>query len=252
VSTAIPRNAISFVAPHAGYVYSGATAGYTYKALLASNVLAEADTIVLLGPNHTGRGDYMHPISVSADDWEIPLGIARNDKYLSEALVDGCGIAAKDETAHAGEHSLEVQLPFMHSLFDSKRFCFVCMGEQDLESCGQVATALISTASKLNRAIAVVASSDLNHYESAVIAKKKDSALLKNAKSLDYASFNNSVMSIGSSACGYGPMTVAMEFASSNGDSEGIILDYSNSGDMTGDYSSVVSYLSMAFIRKIA
>ena len=123
------RGAFSLVAPHAGYVYSGSTAAYTYKALAGNSHLGETDTIVLVGPNHTGIGD---PIAVSLEDWETPIGISKNDRELSNAMAESSDYISIDETAHAGEHSLEVQLPFLQHLLPDKRLALICMGDQSI------------------------------------------------------------------------------------------------------------------------
>src|SRR5271157_1700873 len=100
--------AVSVVAPHAGYVYSGQVAAYSYKALAESHRERKFDSLIMIGPNHTGHGE---PIAVSLRDWETPLGVVRNDIELSRKIIDHSDRIFEDEAAHAGEHSVEVQLP---------------------------------------------------------------------------------------------------------------------------------------------
>ncbi|MGC8538029.1 MAG: AmmeMemoRadiSam system protein B [Candidatus Micrarchaeia archaeon] len=239
------EKACAYVSPHAGYEYSGRTAAYAYKALSMNAHIKDIDSIVLVGPNHTGIGTQ---ISVSETDWETPLGTVRNDLELSKAIVDASGIAEFDESAHAGEHSLEVQLPFLQYLNIGKKAAFICMGYQDLDTSKDLALAIADAVKTLGRHAIVIASSDFNHYESRSIGEKKDKVLFKYIESLDYAEFNKSVDKVGSSACGYGPITVAMEYASMNGCKKGILLYYSNSGLVTGDFNSVVDYASFAMV----
>jgi hypothetical protein len=239
------ENGCAYISPHAGYEYSGKTAAYTYKALSMNAHIKDIDSIVLVGPNHTGIGTQ---ISVSAADWETPLGIVRNDLDLSKAIVDASNIAEFDESAHAEEHSIEVQLPFLQYLKIDKKAAFICMGYQDLETSDDLASAIVNAADKLGRNVVVIASSDFNHYEPVKAGEKKDRALFGKIESLDYAAFNRLVDDIGSSACGYGPITVAMEYAIKRGCKRGVLLDYSNSGLATGDFSSVVDYASFAMI----
>ena len=235
----------AYVSPHAGYEYSGKTAAYTYKALSMNAHIKDIDSIVLVGPNHTGIGTQ---VSVSAADWETPLGIVRNDLELSKAIVESSSNAEFDESAHGEEHSIEVQLPFLQHLGIDKKAAFICMGYQDLETSDDLASAIVNAADKLGRNVVVIASSDFNHYEPVKAGEKKDRALFGKIESLDYAAFNRLVDDIGSSACGYGPITVAMEYAIKRGCKRGVLLDYSNSGLATEDFSSVVDYASFAMI----
>ncbi|MGC8651973.1 MAG: AmmeMemoRadiSam system protein B [Candidatus Micrarchaeia archaeon] len=247
VDKAVAEASLAYQVPHAGYEYSGGTAAFTYKALSLSKRVQGIGTIVLVGPNHTGYG---MPLAVSGMDWETPLGVAKNDLEFSNALAASEGIEM-DDVAHAGEHSLEVQLPFLQYLFGAnvaKKYAFICMGDQSIEASMLLFGALQKTLNKLKRSITVIASSDLNHYESAETAAKKDSKLLKAMEEMDPVKLNKLIYELDISACGFGPITVAMMYAKSAGAKKGVILKYSNSGDQTGDYSSVVEYSATAFI----
>ncbi|MEM0148641.1 MAG: MEMO1 family protein [Candidatus Micrarchaeaceae archaeon] len=235
--------AISFVAPHAGYIYSGKTAAYTYKALKTALLHRRIDTFVIIGPNHTGYGK---PIAVSSMDWETPLGIVKNDNALSNEIAKHEFITI-DEEAHEYEHSIEVQLPFLQMVANEPKCVFICMGDQSLEASKVLSNAIIDASNALGRRIAVIASSDFNHYESAKIAEKKDLPAIEHLKKLDYIGFNASIEASGDTACGYGPITVATIIAIEEKAKEGILLKYSNSGDETKDYSSVVAYASIIF-----
>jgi AmmeMemoRadiSam system protein B len=241
-------NAIAYQVPHAGYEYSGSTAAYAYKALMLNNNLSKIDTIVLIGPNHTGNG---MPIAVSDMNWDTPLGIAKNDIELSKAIADGSDIYI-DNAAHSEEHSLEVQLPFLQYMLMekgmNKRYVFICMGVQDIDASRLLFSSIKSSQQRTKRNIIIIASSDLNHYESVEIAGKKDTELLKAMQNMDYIKLNKLIDELNISACGFGPITVAMMYASSMGASNGVILKYSNSGEQTGDYSSVVEYSAVAFV----
>ena len=210
-----------------------------------SKSIDSVDSVVIVGPNHTGQGA---PIAVSTSDWETPLGVAANDTELSNAIASTSEYIYIDEDAHRNEHSIEVQLPFLQRVLPNKRFCFVCLGEQSIGSSELLADAILKASRSLGRKIVVLASSDFNHYESADVAKGKDSKLLDMLKSMDHVAFNRLVDALGDSICGFGPITVAMLFAKGMGAHSGIVLDYSNSGDSTGDYSSVVAYASVAFV----
>ena len=235
---------ISYVAPHAGYVYSGNVAAYTYNAISENGRLPRIETIVVVGPNHTGYG---RPISVSMQDWKTPLGEIKNDFELSEAIVKSSDMIDADESAHASEHSIEVQLPFIQMVAPNKKFVAICMGDQSLEYCESLANAIMAAEKKLGRDVMVVASSDFNHYETAEVAKKKDLPLIEKLKVMDYAGFHSLVDELGDSACGFGPITVSLLCAKAHGATKGELLKYANSGDATGDYSSVVTYASIGF-----
>jgi AmmeMemoRadiSam system protein B len=240
------RSAYSYVAPHAGYVYSGKTASYTYKAIAEKVDIDEIETVIIIGPNHTGIGT---PISISNNDWETPLGIVKNDTFFSKVIKEESRIAEIDETAHEFEHSIEVQLPFLQYIgMGKKKFVFICMGDQDINSCNDLSAAISKASKKLDKKALVIASSDFNHFESAKKGKEKDAKLLKELETLEYERFNALVGRINDTACGYGPITVSAMFAKERGAKKSILLDYSNSGDITKDFSNVVDYASLAFV----
>ncbi|MGD0728968.1 MAG: AmmeMemoRadiSam system protein B [Candidatus Micrarchaeaceae archaeon] len=235
----------SYVAPHAGYIYSGKTAAFTYKAIQKNSRIEQIETLIMIGPNHTGIG---RPISVSMEDWETPLGKSINDRELSKAIVENSEYINVDEQAHESEHSIEVQLPFIQYIFPKKKVVLICMGDQSIEASEILSNSIIKSMEQLKRKVLVIASSDFNHYESSEIAKKKDSKLLEAAEVLDYKKFNDLIDKLNDSACGFGPITVAMMFAKHMHSKKGIILKYTNSGEETKDYSSVVAYCAIAFL----
>ena len=214
------------------------------RAVADDDAARAVDTFIVVGPNHTGYG---MPISVSADDWKTPLGVVKNDTELSSMLAEHDGISI-DETAHALEHSVEVQLPFLQSVVSRPRCVFVCMGDQSIASSELLAGAIIDASNKLSRKVLVIASSDFNHYESAEVARAKDMPAIEALLGLDYRSFNKILREKDDTACGYGPITVAALFSISYGAKGAKLLKYSNSGEATGDYRSVVAYSSIMFL----
>ncbi len=238
---------VSLVAPHAGYIYSGSVAAYSYKALSAwlSGIGQNRDmTFVLIGPNHTGYGT---ALSLSPDDWETPLGKVANDRELTSRLVEYSDMLSVERMAHLSEHSIEVQLPFLQNVVKNPRCIFLCMGDQSHESSMLVAEALHSASEESGKRLFVIASSDFNHYESAEAAKLKDMPAIRLIEKLDAEGFADAIGRSGDTACGYGPISVAALYAGMQGNSEGRLLRYSNSGTETGDYSSVVAYASILF-----
>ncbi|MGC8587330.1 MAG: MEMO1 family protein, partial [Candidatus Micrarchaeia archaeon] len=243
VDNAAISGASSFVAPHAGYIYSGKVAAYAYKALEAADKARRFDSFVIIGPNHTGYGN---PISLSAEDWETPFGVVENDIELSRAIASKRQIAI-DESAHAYEHSVEVQLPFLQHVVKRPRCVFICMGDQSMDSAALLSKAILDAARALGRNFALIASSDFNHYESADVARKKDLPAIEALEKIDYAGFNKLLRNSNDTACGYGPITVAAMTARARGANKGYLLKYANSGDYNKDYSSVVAYAAIAF-----
>ena len=235
----------AYVAPHAGYVYSGMTAAFAFKAMSMSKEIEKIDTIAVVGPNHTGYG---MPISVSMSDWATPMGTSRNDTALSKEIAAQSGGISIDEAAHVYEHSIEVQLPFLQRLFPEKRLCMICMGDQSMDAAELLASAIAEAAGKLKRNITVVASSDFNHYESRAVAQRKDRPLFELLKRMDLQGFYRKKEDQNESSCGYGPIATALLFSKANGAKKGVLLDNTDSGNTTGDYNSVVDYASLAFL----
>lgn len=238
-------SAVSYVAPHAGYIYSGQTAAYTYKALSMMKSLEE-HTFVVIGPNHTGRGA---PLSISGSDWLTPLGRVKNDVELSEKIKESSEFITIDESAHLAEHSVEVQLPFLQKVVKDPRCCFICMGDQGQDASAILNNAIETAAHALGRRVIVIASSDFDHYESAKMAETKDMPAIKALLTLNTVRFNELIIRTDDTACGYGPITVAGLNAKKNGATKGVLLKYSNSGETTGDYESVVAYSSIIFTK---
>ncbi len=238
------ENAVSFVAPHAGYIYSGKVAAYTYKAIGLMLKSRKIDTFIVIGPNHTGYGA---PIAVSFQDWHMPFGVVKTDKELAEEIAKGSDYISLDEMAHAEEHSIEVQLPFLQKVAKDPKCVFICMGDQSIEASEELANAIENASKRANKEIAIIASSDFNHYESAEVAKKKDMPAIEALLKLDYVGFNKRIKELGDTACGYGPISVATIFAKMKGAKKGYLLKYANSGDVNKDYSSVVAYASLFF-----
>ncbi len=235
-----PKERIAIICPHAGYAYSGACAAYSYAA--CSNWAGKDLTAVIIGPNHTGMGT---PISVSFEDWKTPLGEITCDKKLAEAIVNNGKVARHDELAHAGEHSSEVQAPFLQVCCPQARMVGICMGVQDIASAQDLGMAVFTAVKKTGRNAIVIASSDFTHYEAAEVAKKKDYAAIKCLLGMDEDGFEGMCEERNFSICGHGPIAAAMHYAKLSGAKKCELLKYTNSGEETGDFAQVVSYASL-------
>jgi hypothetical protein len=232
-----PRNIVAAVVPHAGYIYSGYEAAHVYYALA---IQEKPESVVILGPNHTGMGSL---VAVSRQDWETPLGAVKCDCELAEHLWKSCGVIDSDETAHAYEHSIEVQLPFLQYIYGDFKFVAISLGLQDLDVAREIASCL----AEVEKDILILASSDFTHYESASLAEQKDMLAIEAILALDEAQFLRRVYEHNISACGYGAIATAIAAAKQRGATRAELLKYGNSGDVTGDYGSVVAYAGIVF-----
>jgi AmmeMemoRadiSam system protein B len=231
----------AIVAPHAGYLYSGPVAGAVY-----SSVRLESRYIIL-GPNHTGRGV---ALSIFPDgEWRTPLGNARIDTELNEAIMQECGLAVADCAAHAREHSIEVQIPFLQSASKTAvRFSAICVGTAEYKALESLGHALARAVKSVADPVLMIASSDMSHYETAETAAVKDRQAIENILKLDPVGLYRTIIEKDVSMCGFAP-TVALIIACRDlGAAEGRLIRYANSGDASGDYDRVVGYAGIAIL----
>ncbi len=233
------RSIVGAVVPHAGYIYSGYEASYVYYELSRQK---KPDTVILLGPNHHGLGSL---IAVSSQDWETPLGVAKIDKELAERFYRNCSIIDLNEDSHAYEHSIEVQLPFLQYIYGDFKFVPISMTLQDLDVAREVAECIVKNSE--DRDVVVLASSDFTHYEDAEVAKRKDMLAIEKILNMDEKGFLKVVYENDISICGYGAIAVAIMASKMLGAKKARLLKYGNSGDVVGDYSSVVAYAAIVF-----
>jgi len=238
------KERLAIVSPHAGYMYSGATAAYSFAS--ASNLSLPNLTAIIIGPNHTGAGT---PISISRDDWKTPLGELRCDIELVDAIVAESKIARRDETAHAQEHSCEVQLPFLQLAAPHARIVCICMAWQDEKSAEDLAKAIFAASRKLKRNVIVIASSDFTHYESAESAKEKDTPAIELLRSMNAEGFESLVDARDLSICGHGPIACALMYARLAGAKKCELLKYTHSSEVTGEAGEGVAYAALAISK---
>jgi AmmeMemoRadiSam system protein B len=220
------------VSPHAGYTYSGAVAGEAFSAMDPGF----SGTFVVVGPSHRG-----YLTCASAIPWETPLGVVDVDT----AFVGELGIEV-DEFSHRGEHSLEVQMPFIGYRFPGARVVPVMMGDQSLRSAADLADRIGKARMRTGREIRIVASSDFSHYVSEEVARRDDLYAIEALRTLDTEEFYRRVKEKGVSACGYGPIATLCLAGKEMGASRGELLTYRTSGDVTGDLGEVVGYAAIA------
>ncbi|MCX6778386.1 MAG: MEMO1 family protein [Candidatus Micrarchaeota archaeon] len=237
VSGGVP---IAAIAPHAGYMYSGSIAAYSYKRI--RSVFDKPPVFIILGPNHTGEGAQ---VAVSKDDWSTPLGKIKVDQSIANAIVENSKAAEFDEEAHRLEHSIEVQLPFLQVLYKNPTFVPISLMANDIETFEDVGRSVFKAVEQDSRDFFMIASSDFTHYESVDEAKVKDSLAIEAIKKLDYKSFLETVESNHISICGYGPIATMLVYSKLKGASFIEILRYGHSGEVSGDASKVVAYASI-------
>ena len=238
VNKAGPRKIVALVVPHAGYIYSGPVAAHAYKELAEDGVF---DTVVILGPNHTGYGA---PVSVwTESSWETPLGKVKINEELARKVVGG--IIEADETAHIYEHSIEVQLPWLQHLYGELKIVPITMLAQDVETAREVGKAI----SKTGDNTIIIASSDFTHYEPHSIATEKDKSMIEAIVNLDEEMLYERRGLLSCTMCGYGPVASAIVAAKEMKAKTANLLKYATSGDTTGDFSRVVGYGSIVIKR---
>ncbi|MFB0526239.1 MAG: AmmeMemoRadiSam system protein B [bacterium] len=228
------EDVLGIVAPHAGYFYSGKVAGAVYSRI---NI---PDTIIIIGPNHTGIGA---EISIMAEgEWEMPNGKVEIDSSLAKELLSQAGdLAQEDEQAHLHEHSLEVQLPFIQYFKTDFAMVPICMRDHRVSTCKKLGK-VIARVIKSKAPCLIVASSDMTHYESQKDAERKDKLAIDKILKLDPESLLQTVMENDISMCGPGP-TATMIFACKElGAKESELVLYNTSAEVSGDYSAVVGY----------
>ena len=226
--------ALGAVAPHAGYVYSGETAGAVYSRLIVP------ETVVLLGPNHTGRGE-AYSIQVEGS-WRTPLGNAQINSVLAKTILEGSKYLVEDDSAHEFEHSIEVQVPFLQYERRDIRIVPVVLSEGALDVCQEIGKAIADAVSRKSPDTLIVASSDMTHYESADEAKAKDEKAIDAILNLNEEELVSRVRKFRISMCGYIPAAVMLAACKERGASRAKLVKYTNSGEKSGDFAQVVGY----------
>lgn len=232
----LPRESvIGALSPHAGFMYSGHVAGLVYSKIKLPQ------TIIILGPNHTGLGS---SISIMTEGiWKIPLGDMEIDSFLAERIYRQAGtLIEKDSRAHLFEHSIEVQLPFIYYFKSDTRFVPISLMHASVDECSALGEAIARAVNETDYTVTIVASSDMSHYLSAQEARKLDFLAIERILEMDPEGLYNTVITKRISMCGYLAATTMLFAALMLGATRAELLKYANSGDINGDYSQVVGY----------
>jgi AmmeMemoRadiSam system protein B/AmmeMemoRadiSam system protein A len=239
---ALEGRLVALISPHAGYVYSGGVAAHGYSLIRGRRF----DAVVIVAPSHhvffQGSSIY------TQGPYRTPLGLIEIDKELAGAIADADQSIQFRPEAHVREHSLEVQLPFLQIAVPGLKIVPIVMADQSLENCKRLAKAITSGVG--NRNVLLVASSDLSHFHPYDEAVALDQVIIEHIERYDYEALARDLNSRKAEACGGGPMITVMIAAKDLGATKAVKLKYANSGDVTGDRSGVVGYLSAAIVAE--
>ena len=225
--------------PHAGYVYSGHVAGAVFARIELPK------KILILGVRHFPRGENAAILSGGA--WRTPLGDARIDAQLAQKLKQECPLLKEDAVAHAQEHSLEVQLPFLQALAPDFEFVPVALGTIRFEELQSVGEAIGRVLANSKEEILLLTTSDLNHYEDEATTQTKDAKAIAQLEALDPAGLHQVCRSESISMCGLGPAVAMLFTAKALGVIRAETVKHATSAAVSGDHKRVVGYAGMIF-----
>ena len=233
---------INVMVPHAGYQYSGAIASHGYCKIVENGF---PEVFIIISPNHTGFGT---EISVfNEGEWITPLGSVEVDGEFADEIISASDIASADFQAHVREHSIEVQLPFLQYFSSDFRIVPITMGTQNFITSSDLANAIFEAGNKLGKSYCVIASTDLSHFNNQEKANKVDGFVLEDIEEMNEFKLFEEVVQYNITMCGYGPVMTAISLSKRRDMNDCELLAYGTSGDVTGDFTSVVGYASGIF-----
>jgi MEMO1 family protein len=229
---------VALIVPHAGLMYSGPVAAHAYRLLRDRRF----DVAVLVGPSHFAGFDgvALYP----SGGFDTPFGVARIDAECASAIAAASDVVQVLSVPHAREHSLEMQLPFLMHLAPTTPIVPLLMGYQTAATAAALGGALVTALR--GRGALLIASTDLSHYHDAATASALDRVVIDCVSRLDADGLQAALDTTPGHACGGGPMVAVMRAALASGARDAAILNYADSGDVSGDKSSVVGYLAAA------
>jgi AmmeMemoRadiSam system protein B len=229
-----PRRALACISPHAGYMYSGHVAGAVFAAIQIPQLC------LVMCPNHTGIGQ---PLAIVGEgSWATPLGHVPIAGEVAAALKQRCPLLQEDSSAHRNEHAAEVELPFLQMRQPKLSFVPIAVGTGHFEALEQLGHAIADVIAAHPAPILIVASSDMNHYESDAITRIKDHSAIEPILRLDARSLYDVVTQQHISMCGFGPAVAMLTATKKLGATCAELVKYATSGDISGDRELVVGY----------
>lgn len=228
------------IVPHAGYMYSGRVAGAVYSSLQVPS------RCILLGPRHSPGGE---PLAILTDgSWATPLGEVKIDTALASELARRCPRLRDDPVAHQREHSLEVQIPFLQRIVgENLGFVPVVLATDRFPVIEELGHAVAQAVSVQADPVLVIATTDMNHYESEIITREKDHRAIGRILALDPRGLYDTVRFDEISMCGYAATVAAIVAMRDLGARGARLIRYSTSGDVNGDRDRVVGYAGLVF-----
>ena len=226
--------ALGCVSPHAGYMYSGHVAGAVFGRVELPR------KFIILCPNHTGMGKPLATMSEGA--WQTPLGDALIDSCMAEELKQQFGLVQDDVYAHMAEHALEVELPFLQAQVEEFTFVPICVGVGTYELLAQLGDAIAAVVQKQSEPVLIVASSDMNHYETDSVTRKKDNKAIEQIIARSPEKLYETVQKERISMCGYGPTVAMLTATNALGAQKAELVKYATSADVSGDRETCVGY----------
>ncbi len=229
---------IAIICPHAGLMYSGHVAGAVFSRVTLP------DTVILIGPNHTGIGPAVSVYPEGA--WQIPGGAVSVNRDLAQAILARYPSAEADTSAHQREHCLEVQLPFLRQQRRDVRIVPIVLGTRDPSVCLTLGHCLAALVEELDqspgRRPLLLASTDMNHYESDQVTRDKDRHAIAAIEGLNPDALDAAVTDHHISMCGVAPTLAVLHAARALGRTHATLIRYATSGDRGGDRTRVVGY----------
>ncbi len=229
------------VAPHAGYVYSGGTAAYAYNTVKDKII----DTVIILSPSHR---EYFNGLSIySGDSYSTPLGTVKINKDIREILTQKSKIIYSSVEGHRNEHAVEVQIPFLQTIYNDFTIVPIVLGDQNRKYMFELAERL---AEVITDTTLIVASSDLSHFYNKNKAELLDKIVEDKITKFDYNGLQNDLDKGYCEACGGGTIVTLLKLSELINKKKSQVLKRTTSGDITGDYSEVVGYLSAVVFQE--
>ena len=233
-------HALGIIAPHAGYVYSGAVAGAVYARIEVPR------RVIVLCPNHTGLGDALSITSTGS--YRTPLGEIPLDDAMGADLKAGFPLLREDALAQQREHAVEVQLPFLQMAQPDLTFVPITVGTGQFEVLAALGLVLAKSIAACAEPVLIVASSDMNHYEGDDETRVKDALAIEQVLQLQPRGLYQTVRSQSISMCGVGPAVAMLTAVLKLGAHKAELIQYATSGDVSGDREHVVGYAGIAVV----
>lgn len=240
---AIEGEILGLISPHAGYMYSGQVAAYGYKAIMGLSY----ETVIVIAPSHRSRFEGVAVLEKGG--YRTPLGVVPVDEEFTGEIVNLQTFIRPNVDAHRGEHSIEVQVPFLQVVLKDFTMVPLIMGSQDPALWEALADCLYVVMKKTKKRVLIVGSTDLSHYYPYSEAIELDTIVRQHLEAYDTQGLQDNLRKGTCEACGAGPIISTMLLSQKLGATRSKVLKYANSGDVSGDRSGVVGYISCVFMR---